>query len=76
MFFFENSFGQICRNRRCYPDNADIWELRWKWKEEYERLSREFVRGKSRFGIRTWINLPGDRDAEITGARDAVAFRF
>ncbi len=34
-----------------------------------------FVSGRFRFGVRTWLTLPGNRGAEITDARDALAER-
>lgn len=74
--FFEESFEQLCLSRKRWPDRADLWHLLWLWKDEYERLNREFVRGSFRFGLRRWIILPGNREVEITDARDALAERL
>ncbi len=69
----QECFEKLCGTRKTYPDSADIWELRLRWKEEREHLENMIFSGEFRFGIRTRVTLSSGRKTEITDARDALA---
>ena len=37
----DSAYEWLCRQRRNYPDNADIWHLRFHWGSERERILAE-----------------------------------
>ena len=43
----DRAFEWLCRRRRIYPPDADIWTFRRRWPEEKERL------GENRFVLKT-----------------------
>jgi hypothetical protein len=47
----ERAFAWLCRQRRDWPDAADVWELRRRWPEEKARLQAELRAESFRFGL-------------------------
>ncbi len=71
----ERAFDWLCRRRREYPADADVWTLRRRWGEEKRRLQAELRSG--RYSTQPLRRVEG-RDGErlsLWSARDALVLK-
>jgi hypothetical protein len=47
----EAAFAWVCRRRRDWPPDANIWSLRRNWRDEKQRLKDALPSGRFRFGL-------------------------
>ncbi len=45
----ETAYHWLCRQRQYYPDNADIWSLRFTWAQDKDALLKVINQGKYQF---------------------------
>ena len=45
------TFAWLCKRRRDYPDDADVWDFRRHWPAEKARLQSDLSTGGFRFGL-------------------------
>lgn len=67
----EEAFTWLCRQRRDWPDAADVWDLRRQWRVEKARLQRELQRGTYRIGLLSRVRLADGTEMDPWPARDA-----
>jgi len=46
----DHAYDWLCHQRRDYPPDADVWDLRFHWQKERARLEAELHAGRFRFG--------------------------
>jgi hypothetical protein len=46
----DGAFAWVCRRRRAWPADADIWSFRCDWRDERQRLKAALLSGRFRFG--------------------------
>ena len=46
----DQAYHWLCQQRRDYPPDADVWDLRFHWHAERIRLDAELRSGRFRFG--------------------------
>jgi hypothetical protein len=71
----ERAFAWLCRQRRRWPDAADVWELRRRWPEEKALLSAELRAGSFRFGLLERVEREDGAQIEVFPARDAALLK-
>jgi hypothetical protein len=47
----DTAYEWLCRRRRDYSANSDVWVLRRDWLREKERIKRELLSGNYRFSL-------------------------
>ncbi len=67
----DTSYDWLCKRRRNYPADADVWSFRQQWPVEKGRLKAELAAGQYRFGLLTRITLVDGEDVDLWSARDA-----
>ncbi len=65
----------LCRRRRDYSANSDVWALRRNWPREKEQIKRELLSGNYRFSLLSRITLKDGEDTELWSARDALVLK-
>ena len=69
------AYDWLCRRRRDYPDDADVWTLRRSWPAVKATLRADLLAGRYRLGLlRRVVNRDGDR-LDLWTARDAVVLK-
>ena len=71
----DDAFAWLCRRRRDYPADADVWTLRRRWPEERARLLADLVTGRYRFGLLSRVTLASGEQVDLWSARDAVVLK-
>ncbi len=46
----DTAYDWLCKRRRNYPADADVWSFRQRWPAEKDRLKAELAAGRYRFG--------------------------
>ncbi len=69
---FNRAFVWLCRQRRRWPDSADVWGLRRNWAREKPRLQRELRGGSFGFGLLDRFRREDGSEVEVFSARDAL----
>jgi hypothetical protein len=70
----DTAYEWLCRRRRDYSANSDVWALRRDWPRQKERIKGELTSGNYRFSLltritlkdrllRSWLGRPGHEDA-------------
>jgi hypothetical protein len=71
----DSAFDWLCRQRRNYPANADVWHLRFHWSRERNHLL-ELIRNR-RYQFSPW-QMVQKADGEVIhlwSARDALVLK-
>ncbi len=71
----DTAYGWLCRRRRAYPADAEVWSLRRSWAEEKERIRTELIAGHYWFALLTRITLVDGEDVDLWSARDALVLK-
>ena len=71
----DTAYAWLCKRRRDYPANADIWSFRWRWPEEKDRIQAELSSGHFRFGLLDRISKRDGGDIDLWSARDALVLK-
>ncbi len=71
----DTAYGWLCKRRRDYPANADVWSFRRQWTEEKDRLKTRLAAGRYRFDLLTRITLVDGEDVDLWSARDALVLK-
>lgn len=61
----DNAYRQVCRQRKHFPANADIWHLRYHWPTEHDRIQQALRKG-------TWVFKPLSVVTRASGESVAV----
>jgi hypothetical protein len=68
----ERAFAWLCRSRRRFPPNADVWGLRRRWLVEKATLKAQLLAGHYRFDCLYRITLRDVGEVDVWNARDAL----
>jgi RNA-directed DNA polymerase len=71
----DRAYEWLCRRRREYSANADVWTLRRCWLCEKEHIKRELQAGSFRFSLLTRITLKDGEETDLWSARDALVLK-
>ncbi len=71
----DNAFARLCKRRRNYPADADVWSFRQRWPAEKDRLKAELAAGRFRFGLLTRITCVDGEEVDLWSARDALVLK-
>lgn len=71
----EQAFSWLCERRRDWPDHADVWALRRDWPQEKQRIQKEILSGRFRFGLLSGVLTATGGVTHIWSARDALVLK-
>ncbi len=69
------AYDWLCRRRRDYPADADVWSLRRSWAEEKERVRTDLLAGRYHFALLTRVTLSDGDEIDLWSARDALVLK-
>jgi RNA-directed DNA polymerase len=69
------AYAWLCKQRRDYPDAADIWSFRTHWPAERARLCEELIMGRYRLSVLTRVTLQSGDSVDLWAARDALLLK-
>ncbi len=75
LIVLDTAYDWLCRRRRAYPVDADVWSFRQRWPAEKDRLKAELAAGRYRFGLLTRIRLVDGEEVDLWSARDALVLK-
>ena len=58
------AYDWLCRRRRDYSANSDVWAFRRNWQAEKQRIKDELLSGDYRFSLLTRITLKDGEDTD------------
>ncbi len=71
----DTAYGWLCKRRRAYPADAEVWSFRRQWTREKERLKRRLAAGRYRFDLLTRAKLSDGEVIDLWSARDALVLK-
>lgn len=71
----DRAYEWLCRRRRDYSANSDVWTLRRDWAREKEQIKGELLSGNYCFSLLTRITLKDGEDTDLWSARDALVLK-
>ncbi len=71
----DSAYEWLCKRRRDYPPDADIWSFRHRWREEKAIVTTALLEGEYRFGLQTRVTLNDGEDIDLWSARDALVLK-
>lgn len=71
----DEAYGWLCRRRRDYPADADVWSFRRHWRQEKRRIRDDLLAGRFCFGLLDRIALSDGSDIDPWSARDALVLK-
>ena len=71
----DSAYDWLCRRRRDYSANADVWAFRRSWPGEKEKIKRELLSGDYRFSLLSRITLQDGEYTDLWSAHDALALK-
>ncbi len=71
----DTAYGWLCRRRRAYPADADVWSFRQGWAREKDRLKAALAAGRYRFGLLARVTLKDGEEVDLWSARDALVLK-
>jgi RNA-directed DNA polymerase len=71
----EAAYEWLCRRRRDYSANADVWAFRCRWAQEKNRIKYELWSGGYRFSLLSRVTLHNDDEFNLWSSRDALVLK-
>jgi RNA-directed DNA polymerase len=71
----ERAYEWLCRRRRHFPDNAEVWAFRHRWRAEKARLQTELVAGAYRCEPLYRSTLQDGSEIDVWRARDQLVWK-
>jgi hypothetical protein len=65
----DQAYRWLCNQRRDYPPDADVWDLRFHWESERMHLASMLESGRYRLGPMSMLTTPPTVKSSICGAR-------
>jgi hypothetical protein len=69
------AYSWVCENRKHYPPNADIWDLRFHWENLRDNLIAKIKSGKYRFKPLQIVTKSDGTRIALWGASDALVIK-
>jgi len=73
--FVDQAYQWLCHQRRDFPPDADVWDLRFRWQSERECLVEELVSGSYRLGALSVVTKADGETIHLWGSRDALVLK-
>jgi hypothetical protein len=71
----ETAYRWLCRRRRGYSANADVWAFRRSWPREKKQIADQLRAGCFRFSLLSRITLKDGQETDLWSARDALVLK-
>jgi hypothetical protein len=71
----EEAYEWLCRRRRDYSANADVWAFRRRWNQEKDRIKSDLLSGDYRFSLLSRVTLANGDEVDLWSARDALVLK-
>lgn len=71
----DQAFAWLCKRRREYPADADVWSFRRNWQQKKATLKTELLKGNYRVSLLSRITLKTEEDIDLFSARDALVLK-
>ena len=71
----DTAYDWLCKRRRNYPADADVWSFRQAWAQEKNKIKAALASGRYRFGLFTKITLVGGEEVDLWSARGALVLK-
>jgi RNA-directed DNA polymerase len=71
----DEAYAWLCRRRRDYPANTDIWWFRRNWASEKSRLQQNLLTNSYRFEALDRVTLKDGSTVDVWTSRDALALK-
>jgi RNA-directed DNA polymerase len=71
----DSAYEWLCRRRRDYSANADVWAFRRNWPREKEQIKDDLDSGNYRFLLLSRITLKDGKETDLWSARDALVLK-
>ncbi len=69
------AYAWLCRRRRHYAADADIWSFRRQWSEEKTRIRADLLTGRYTFSLLERITRADGEEFDLWAARDALVLK-
>jgi hypothetical protein len=69
------AYQGLCRRRRDYSANSDVWSFRQCWQREKERIKAELLSANYRFALLSRITVKTGDETDLWSARDALVLK-
>lgn len=71
----ERAYEWLCRRRREYSANSDVWAFRREWTQQKEPIKADLLSANYRFSLLTRVTLKDGEDTDLWSARDALVLK-
>ena len=71
----DHAYAWLCKQRRGWPDAADVWSFRRDWHVEKAQLQEELRGGRFRFGLQERVLRDNGEEIDLWSARDALVLK-
>ncbi len=71
----DEAYTWLCRQRKGWPDSADVWDFRRHWPTEKARLQNELRSGTYHIGLLSRATLAIGEEVDLWSARDALVMK-
>jgi RNA-directed DNA polymerase len=71
----DQAYRWLCQQRRDYPPDADVWDVRFHWPAERIRLEADLRAGRYRFGPLSVFTKADGEVLHLWSARDALVLK-
>jgi RNA-directed DNA polymerase len=71
----DNAFSWLCRRRREYSANSDVWSFRRGWLREKAQIKEQLRSGSYRFSLMSRVTLKDGDETYLWSARDALVLK-
>ena len=68
------AYQWLCKRRKDYPHNADVWDVRWRWADIKPRLQEQLLAGTYRLGGVERAHTT-EKTIELWSALDALVLK-
>jgi hypothetical protein len=69
------AYEWLCRRRRDYSANSDVWAFSRYWQREKEQIKNELLSGNYRFSLLSRITIKDGEDTDLWSACDALVLK-
>ena len=71
----DSAYEWLCRRRRGYSANSDVWPFRRRWPSEKTRIKDGLHAGSFRFSLLSRVTLENGEDTDLWSAREALVLK-
>jgi hypothetical protein len=71
----DTAYRWLCKQRRRWPDAADVWSFRRDWPAEKLRIQVELLTGHFRLGVQERMTRANGEQIDLWPARDALVLK-